>query len=112
MLEMDDKGGFTAESAKRRPGSVMVPPGYELDYFTQNYFKGPKKTFVGEFLRKNEVNNFELACQPIEIDDKKARGSIRIRQQPTGRVTGYWKGITSSEAQIYTFSVGLRSTDS
>ena len=38
-------------------------------------------------------------------------GSIRIRSKKTGRVTGYWKGITTSEAQTYTFSVGIKSED-
>jgi len=39
-------------------------------------------------------------------------GSIKIRQSQTGRLKGYWKGITTSEAQKYTFSVGIKSTDS
>ena len=38
--------------------------------------------------------------------------SIRIEKNKRGKVTGYWKGITSSEAQDYTYTVGIKDTDS
>ena len=38
--------------------------------------------------------------------------SIRIEKNGTGRASGYWKGITSTEAQEFTYSVGITSTDS
>ena len=38
--------------------------------------------------------------------------SIRIQKHNRGKVTGYWKGITSSEAQDYTYTVGIKDTDS
>jgi len=90
----------------------MVPLGYELDIFADNYFKGTPKTIDGK-LKRQEKNNFELQCQeiPDAITSKKRYGSIRIKSKKTGRVTGYWKGITSSENLTYTFSVGITSTE-
>lgn len=38
--------------------------------------------------------------------------SIRIEKEKAGQATGYWKGITATEAQKFTFSVGIVNTDS
>ena len=38
--------------------------------------------------------------------------SIRLMKNKTGKASGYWKGITSTEAQEFTYSVGITSTDS
>ena len=38
--------------------------------------------------------------------------SIRLEKDKTGKASGYWKGITSTEAQEFTYSVGITSTDS
>ena len=38
--------------------------------------------------------------------------SIRLEKDKTGKASGFWKGITSTEAQEFTFSVGITSTDS
>ena len=38
--------------------------------------------------------------------------SIRIEKDKTGKASGFWKGITSTEAQEFTYSVGITSTDS
>ena len=37
--------------------------------------------------------------------------SIRLEARKEGRVTGYWKGITTSEAQTYSYSVGISNAD-
>jgi len=111
MTFVDEKGTQMVHFGY--PGSAMVPPGYELDFFKSNYFKGTPETLQGA-LKRQEKNNFELACQPLTSMKGTAAteyGSMRIRSKKTGRMTGYWKGITTSEAQIYTFSVGIKSTD-
>ena len=38
--------------------------------------------------------------------------SIKIEKDRAGHATGYWKGITATEAQKFTFSVGIVNTDS
>ena len=38
--------------------------------------------------------------------------SIRLEKDKVGKASGYWKGITSTEAQEFTYSVGITSTDS
>ena len=38
--------------------------------------------------------------------------SIRMEKEKTGKASGFWKGITSTEAQEFTYSVGITSTDS
>ena len=39
-------------------------------------------------------------------------GSLRIVKEQKGKLTGYWKGITSSQTQEYTFTVGITSDQS
>ena len=38
--------------------------------------------------------------------------SIRLEKDKTGKASGFWKGITSTEAQVFTYSVGIKSNDS
>ena len=38
--------------------------------------------------------------------------SIKIEKDRAGHATGYWKGITSTEAQEFTYSVGITSSES
>ena len=38
--------------------------------------------------------------------------SIRLEKQKEGKAKGFWKGITSTEAQEFSFTVGITSTDS
>ena len=38
--------------------------------------------------------------------------SIRMEKDKMGKASGFWKGITSTEAQEFTYSVGITSTDS
>ena len=38
--------------------------------------------------------------------------SIRLEKENKGKATGFWKGITSTEAQEFTYTVGITSTDS
>ena len=38
--------------------------------------------------------------------------SIRMEKEKMGKASGFWKGITSTEAQEFTYSVGITSTDS
>ena len=38
--------------------------------------------------------------------------SIRLEKDKVGKASGFWKGITSTEAQEFTYSVGITSTDS
>ena len=38
--------------------------------------------------------------------------SIRLEKESVGKASGFWKGITSTEAQEFTYSVGITSTDS
>ena len=36
--------------------------------------------------------------------------SIRIEKEKAGQATGFWKGITSTEAQEFTYTVGVTSS--
>ena len=38
--------------------------------------------------------------------------SIRLEKDKVGKASGFWKGITSTEAQEFTYSVGIKSNDS
>ena len=37
---------------------------------------------------------------------------MRIVKNKQGQATGFWKGITSSESQEYTYTVGITNKDS
>ena len=38
--------------------------------------------------------------------------SFKIMKQKKGKATGYWKGITSTGSQEFTYTVGISNTDS
>ena len=48
-----------------------------------------------------------MVCQPIPLAGYK---SIEIKMSKEGKATGYWKGITTSNSQGYTFTVGMESS--
>ena len=47
-----------------------------------------------------------------ESTKKSGIRSIRLEKQKEGKAKGFWKGITSTEAQEFSFTVGITSTDS
>ena len=86
-----------------------MPFGYSLTLFSEENWRGTQKTVSGEEnLQKTGVG--KLKCQPINKTMKKAT-SIRIDKQKQGKSTGYWKGITASADQTFTYTIGISSSD-
>ena len=52
-----------------------------------------------------------MKCQKLMQGESIYTNSLKIVKHIQGRATGYWKGITSTEAQKFTYHVGISSTE-
>ena len=115
--------------------SMMLRPGYKVILYEKPKFQGldayvndkgetiPANYEVIEGAWAEGSDEGRLKCQPIknrviaEGYKKQARsktgiGSFKIMKQEQGKATGYWKGITSTGSQEFTYTVGISSKDS
>ena len=92
--------------------AVTLRPGYNIILYSEDNMKGEEEVIIGQYDKYGALEE-KTMCQVIK--SKKIRsnvGSIRIVKHGTaGKATGYWKGITSTNAQKYEFQVGITSTD-
>ena len=114
--------------------SMMLRPGYKVILYEMPKFEGLDASVddKGEKVRATyEViegafaegsDEGRLKCQPIKnrvisgyeanAYNKKGIGSFKIMKQEQGKATGYWKGITSTGSQEFTYTVGISNKDS
>jgi hypothetical protein len=90
--------------------AVMVPEGYDLTLYEKEAWRGWHQSRGGKALW-GEKGPRGLVCQPIYHSVGYFK-SLKIEQRKVGKVVGYWKGITSSEGQMFKSTVGLESKDS
>ena len=101
-----------------KTGSVMVPPGYKLTLYSQDAQRGEEEGFWGAY-EQGQRGDSKVKCQQVEtlINGNEwhnvgiSAKSMRIVKNKEGQATGYWKGITTSEKQKFTYQVGLSSKD-
>lgn len=101
---------------------MLIPVGLRVTLFDKDFrlVESAKvaseglKHFYGKKMPKSVGRNI-LECQPTSKEDPSGevfKGSIRISKEGPGKVTGYWTGITATEAQTFTYTVGVSSEDS
>ena len=97
--------------------SMLIPVGLRVTFFEEDFklFESEQNASDGieHFYGKkmpSEVGRNILQCQTTDFGDVK--GSIRISKEGHGKITGYWTGITATEAQTFTYTVGVSSEDS
>ena len=67
-----------------------------------NFWQGEPVVLKGEYLDKGTGR---MLCQEVGPVT-----SFRIKRIPEGKATGFWKAITTSNAQTYNFTVGISSS--
>ena len=78
--------------------SLMLRPGYKVYLYEKKMWRGKYAVYEGKWA-SDDASQGKLQCQGITEDwwaKKKGSGSLRIMKEERGKVTGYWKGITSS----------------
>jgi len=101
---------FSTDSSIKSPTfakSAMVPHGYRLSVFAENNFKARIQQIVGG---EEEEGEGRAVC--VDFEGGAMAKSMRITRSKEGRITSYWKAITTSETLTYTVSVGISSTNS
>ena len=84
----------------------MVPQGYELSVYAEDAFK----SLIDKIAGGTEEDGDERA---ICVDFTAGTAhSLRITRAREGKITTYWKPITSSDTLEYEVSVGVTSEDS
>ena len=91
--------------------AVMVPPGFDLTLYGKEAWRGYHEVYNGK-AHYGETGVRDLICQPLNTVTWNYFKSLKITKRPSSKITGYWKGITSSEGQDFTFTVGISSTNS
>ena len=87
----------------------MVPEGLTLTLYEKEHWRGWHQIREGQAYH-GEKGSRGLVCQKI-YDKERYFHSLKIEREKQGKITGYWKGITASEAQKFTYTVGLSSSD-
>ena len=112
----------------------MLRPGYKVILYELPKWQGidasvddegneTKATYEiieGAYLNGSEEGR--LLCQPIKNSvirgkeknaiGQRGVGSFKILKNQAGKATGYWKGITSTGSQEFTYTVGISNSDS
>ena len=111
-LKLQDFSGL-ADTHK----AIMVPPGLiATTYYAANW-SGATTKYEGRKSRKPELD----AIDPSKVKTGYAPGiegmecqtlssylaSLRIDKVPKRKPVGYWKGITASSSQDFTYTVGI-----
>ena len=87
----------------------MVPEGLTLTLYEKEHWRGWHQIREGQAYH-GEKGSRGLVCQKI-YDKPGYFHSLKIEREKQGKIVGYWKGITASEAQQFTYTVGLKSSD-
>ena len=87
----------------------MVPPGYKLILYPLDSQRGEGVLVEGANEQGRQLGSNKVMCQVIP--ELSATKSLRILERREGPATGYWKGITTSEALKFTYHVGIQSAD-
>ena len=90
--------------------AVMVPPGYDLTLYSKEAWRGYHEVYHGK-ANYGETGVRDLICQPLTTNSWQYFKSLKITKRPSTKITGYWKGITSSEGQKFSFTVGISSVN-
>lgn len=118
---------YFADSLMLRPGYKVIlyelPKWQGIDASVDDEGNETKATYEiieGAYLHGSEEGR--LLCQPIKNSvitgkeknsiGQKGVGSFIILKNQAGKATGYWKGITSTGSQEFTYTVGISNSDS
>ena len=111
-LKLQDFSGL-ADTHK----AIMVPPGLIVTTYYAANWSGATTKYEGRKSRKPELD----AIDPSKVKTGYAPGiedmecqtlssylaSLRIDKVPKRKPIGYWKGITASSSQDFTYTVGI-----
>ena len=102
--------------------AIMVPPGLVATTYKGANWSGAQETHEGQMAKKPELDRIRkskvstgyapgiesVACQKIINGDVK---SLRVDKVPKKKPVAYWKGITATNSQDFTYFVGIQNDD-
>lgn len=87
----------------------MVPAGYLVNIYDSYSFNGKKTQYRGSWV---DYHTQEMACINLADEDKNTNKSVEIVRGREEGIVGQWVGITATESQTFTYTVGITKGDS